>query len=444
MNFNRTGWLARYIEFRTQTPLPLVLPSSGVHVLENTSLHNDIEQAVYYFLQPTGLLYGSPVIAPFPDIEFPGNGKTDSTDSAGRIHMIFMESLCACLVADRHFLLDKLMDEDDRFPPAVSVAISYFLGKASAVDEAVMGGAGAALLTRGRELKRFEKVIAKRLNNKGLFGLRSTYNQNSFLFLDLYTCILWQRKILTEMEISQKGLQELQAQQLVWRETLIKLLIAASQADEDGQTKEIHYIRHFMKSSGLSEPVRDRLRRFMYSRLDLSDIEVGEMPWLVRRYCLELILMTLLADRVVSEKEYAFLMALADKLGLWQEEVHQSLVVLELFLMQHGERLEFLTSSPDKLGLRSRIQERAAYLLRKNLDRLVNEIRETRELYTLIMKSTKQSLTEEEKQKVREQLTDILKTIPALAVLALPGGSIILPVLIKLLPFKILPSSFED
>ena len=204
MNFNRTGWLAQYIEFRTQTPLPLILPSSGVRVVENTSIHNDIEQAVYYFLQPTGLLYGSPVIAPFPDIEFPGGGKSDS---AGRTNMIFMESLCACLVADRHFLLDELVHEDNRFPPAVRVALSYFLGNAAVVDEAAMGGAEAALPLPGGELKRFEKVIARRLNRKGLFGFRSPHNQNSFLFLDLYSCILWQRKVLTEMEISQKGLE---------------------------------------------------------------------------------------------------------------------------------------------------------------------------------------------------------------------------------------------
>lgn len=441
MNFNRRGWLAQYIELRTKTPLPLVLPSSGVHVLENTSIHNDIEQAIYYFLQPTGLLYGSPVIAPFPEFEIPSGG---GPDSHGRTHMIFMESLCACLVADRQFLLDELVDEDDRFSPALGVALSYFLGKASAIDGAVMGGGEVDLLAQGRKLRRFEKVIAKRLNGRGFFGFRSPHHQNSFLFLDLYSCILWQRKILTETEISQKGLEELQVQQLGWKETLIKLLIAASQADEDSETKEIHYIRHFMRSSGLSEPVRDRLRRFMYSRLDLSDIEVGEMPWLVRRYCLELILMTLLADRVVSEKEYAFLVAMADKLGLWQEEVHQSLVVLELFLMQHGERLEFLTSSPDKAGLHNRIQERAAYLLRKNLDRLVNEIRQTQELSALLMKATRESLDAEEKRKVREQLMDIMKTIPALAIFALPGGGIILPVLIKLLPFNILPSSFDD
>ena len=50
----------------------------------------------------------------------------------------------------------------------------------------------------------------------------------------------------------------------------------------------------------------------------------------------------------------------------------------------------------------------------------------------------------EEKQKVQNQLMDIVKTIPALAIFALPGGGILLPILIKVLPFNILPSSFQE
>jgi hypothetical protein len=96
------------------------------------------------------------------------------------------------------------------------------------------------------------------------------------------------------------------------------------------------------------------------------------------------------------------------------------------------------------MGVRDRIQERATTAVRRNLDNLVNEIKETHELYTLLMKGAKQPLSTEEKKKVRDQLTDIIKTIPALAVFALPGGGIILPVLIRLLPFNVLPSSFED
>ena len=54
------------------------------------------------------------------------------------------------------------------------------------------------------------------------------------------------------------------------------------------------------------------------------------------------------------------------------------------------------------------------------------------------------TLTAGEKDKVREQLIDLAKTIPALAIFAAPGGMLLLPILIKLLPFNLLPSSFVD
>jgi hypothetical protein len=53
-------------------------------------------------------------------------------------------------------------------------------------------------------------------------------------------------------------------------------------------------------------------------------------------------------------------------------------------------------------------------------------------------------LTEGEKRKVKAQLLDVAKTIPALAIFALPAGAIVLAVLIKVLPFNILPSAFDE
>jgi LETM1-like protein len=94
--------------------------------------------------------------------------------------------------------------------------------------------------------------------------------------------------------------------------------------------------------------------------------------------------------------------------------------------------------------LADRVTEKTQVALRKNLDRIVNEVRETQELYALLMKSRSETLSPEEKEKVRAQLYDIMKTIPTLAIFALPGGSIALPILIRLLPFNLLPSSFED
>ncbi|MEJ6675381.1 MAG: LETM1 domain-containing protein [Polaribacter sp.] len=82
-------------------------------------------------------------------------------------------------------------------------------------------------------------------------------------------------------------------------------------------------------------------------------------------------------------------------------------------------------------------------LLQKNKLRLYQELSQSKEALFLLRKSTHTPLDEEEKAKVRIQLLDICKAIPALAVFMLPGGALLLPLLIKLLP-DILPSAFKD
>jgi hypothetical protein len=82
-------------------------------------------------------------------------------------------------------------------------------------------------------------------------------------------------------------------------------------------------------------------------------------------------------------------------------------------------------------------------LLHKNKLRLYEELSQSKEAIRLIKKSTHTNLTEEEKQKVKTQLLDICKAIPAFAVFMLPGGALLLPLLIKLIP-DILPSAFQE
>ncbi len=81
-------------------------------------------------------------------------------------------------------------------------------------------------------------------------------------------------------------------------------------------------------------------------------------------------------------------------------------------------------------------------LVRKNRKRLYQELIESKELMVLITKSTHTKLTEEEKEKVKEQLIDILKGIPAFTIFMLPGGVLLLPLVIKFIP-EIMPSSFR-
>jgi hypothetical protein len=82
-------------------------------------------------------------------------------------------------------------------------------------------------------------------------------------------------------------------------------------------------------------------------------------------------------------------------------------------------------------------------LISRNKNRLFKELSESKELMVLLAKSTRRDLDEKEKKKVKKQLLDICKSIPSLTIFLLPGGTLLLPILIKFIP-KLLPSSFNE
>mgnify|MGYP001377320530 CR=1 FL=1 len=82
-------------------------------------------------------------------------------------------------------------------------------------------------------------------------------------------------------------------------------------------------------------------------------------------------------------------------------------------------------------------------LIIRNKDRLTKEIKESGELMQLLAKSTRKDLSKEEKKKVKKQLLDICKTVPSLTIFLLPGGGLLLPILIKFIP-QLLPSAFNE
>ena len=94
--------------------------------------------------------------------------------------------------------------------------------------------------------------------------------------------------------------------------------------------------------------------------------------------------------------------------------------------------------------LRRRFRRRLDDLVRDNAARIWGEVRETSELGQLLLKASTEQLSPAEQEKVNTQLIDLCKAVPALALFAVPGGSVLLPILAKHLPFNILPSSYLD
>jgi len=436
MNLTKPGWLRRYLDFRRVQAFPERLPSTGARLLADDSVHNSMDEAIYYFIQPTGIMYGLPTRLPDDTVTFPKSKYHSSQDWA---LLAFLESLFGCLVADRHFLLEGLAEEEDRLTPAIDVAAQYFLHDQASAPEGMISSITRII----RRTDRLESAL--------LHQLRPAYNRfrtpqlfsNSYLFMDLYNCILWQRNALMGGG-GPDMLDELVQGQRAQKLALIRLVIAAGWSDNMLSRYESYLVSQLIRGSRLPAVEQRALQQIAERGIGLDEIDLPPMPWLLRRFILELIMLMVLIDQEFNQRELAFVEAMIERLGLWPVELEQSRTALELFLMNQHDRLFYLDWRPSVFGIGDRLRERATLAVRANLDSIVTEIRETQELYTLLMKSTRQKLDAEEKAKVRAQLMDILKTIPALAIFALPGGGLALPIVIRLLPFNILPSAFDD
>ncbi len=121
----------------------------------------------------------------------------------------------------------------------------------------------------------------------------------------------------------------------------------------------------------------------------------------------------------------------------------QSIQDIDDFYSQNDNRIASLGSRNFVQSFYDNSSQMVIKLISRNSKRLVKELRQSKELMVLLTKSTQRDLTDEEHKKIQEQLMDIFKSIPSLAIFLLPGGAILLPLFIKFIP-KLLPSAFDD
>jgi hypothetical protein len=168
----------------------------------------------------------------------------------------------------------------------------------------------------------------------------------------------------------------------------------------------------------------------------------GNRSELESLYLCEIAHMTLLSDGVVYENEQVFLSEFALKLGLNKINQNTGYELVE-FINKNKNNLPFYNLNHPVKQFYTNTQDNIAKLVSRNKTRLLKELSESKELVKLLGKSTQNELSFEEKKKVKKQLLDICKSIPSLTIFLLPGGGLLLPILIKFIP-QLLPSAFNE
>ncbi|GLB50227.1 LETM1-related biofilm-associated protein [Neptunitalea lumnitzerae] len=164
---------------------------------------------------------------------------------------------------------------------------------------------------------------------------------------------------------------------------------------------------------------------------------------LEKRYLLDITCMTVWDDKNLEISEIDYIKKLGHDLHIANDLINNSILKVYDFFASHKEELKYLSNTNPVKNFYDNSSVMVKKLILRNSKRLLLELSQSKELVILLSQSTARELNTEEKQKVKEQLLDICKAIPSLAIFILPGGSVLLPLLIKFIP-KLLPSAFDD
>lgn len=198
-----------------------------------------------------------------------------------------------------------------------------------------------------------------------------------------------------------------------------------------------------VKSLGLPKSDVARLLEQTKNPADLSRLVTLVPEGAQERVFLQTMLAACVDGRV-SPEERELTSSLAVALGIPKKLARRIEKRVRAFVKTHGEELNPLIHAAGFAGASPPISVRIARIVFENMDALWKEIRETGDLaYLLARRASGQRLTSDQQKRMREQLIDVVKAVPSLAVFTLPGGFILLPIVLKLLPFDLRPSNFR-
>jgi hypothetical protein len=413
LNPGSKGWIDKYFSLVREGEIDL---SSAYSCGENN------EPGLHLMLGSTGIIFG--VTSHFLFIDKQVSLKWTVAE---KLRVLYLESLLLVYIHGRG---EKTMQFNS--PDFFDVLSSFYQRSEITPKVNFMGMLGVF------KPNKLESIIDERTSLPLSIDPKIWVNflQNSLVFID----VLQFREYLKDVDNPERILS---IRKKYSRAALTVLILAAHSA-EGIDRRERGLFELFLASADLSEKERTTFKSLFKSGAQLEDVPNAEvLSSLFRKYLLDLAIFASWSDSDFSTTEHHFLQKLTTYLGLGEHDLNESFSVVESFVLENQQMIPFLRFGNSYEQVFSRLSDRWALVIMRNRDKLTQEIKESRELVYLVRKSAVEELTKEEKEKVKTQFKDIIRGIPALTIFMLPGGAILLPLILKIIP-SLLPSAFRD
>lgn len=423
MRPNDKGWFKDYLELRKSSLKDLTSPEI------RRASHP--EYTLYRVLQPTGLMYGQSVASMgIPDIEH--------WEEKEKLKILLTESL----ISSSLLFYDKPLKTDEDIANAIHKTIENISNFYNNIFPELATSTKTIFGRRKSPVELAERILDKRIehasNFEGNFWIY--FFHNSLLFLDVFIFGQW---IHTNADRIVADFFRYEREEL--RFSVVKVIAAASHANKEVALEERRLYEYFVESTDLSFERRKEALKIFEEGFSIEDINLpSENSWILKRFFLEVAILTIWADKKVEQVELDFLKQFCHYLGFSDEDLENSMISIEGFMLEHWGELEYLQDKQDYQQVGEQFIKRINKLAEKNKTRLLKKIRENEEAVQLMRKASSNELTLEEKEKVRLQLIGLLKSIPTFGILALPQQFLTLPILLKILPQNLFAEGIKE
>ncbi len=283
---------------------------------------------------------------------------------------------------------------------------------------------------------KIEKILSERVKiksniTKGNYWLNQSTNGLVFVDVLLFSAFLKDREI------------DLVKRYDTFVFNLLYFLTKAAYSDGKIEEKEKRLLGYLLSSSHLKEDLKQKLANWISAPNQLEQINLFKGSNLDYKLIFELCVFVACGTHTVHPNEERNLKKIGKALNLTNLEIEEAFLVGRTFVFKNKRALAILNEDKSSGVLLKAIQKKWLLILGRNKEKLFSEIKESKELMDLIGKSAIRELSTEEKDQFKNQFYDILKSMPSLAIFLLPGGAILLPIVIKLFP-DLLPSAFKE
>jgi hypothetical protein len=413
MRPSEKGWLKEYLEFRKDLLVDLTSEAS------RKSSHP--EQSLYRIVQPTGLMYGHSV----GSLQHPNQDKWGEKD---KMKILLAESL----ISSSLLFYGKPVKNADDMSGVIVKTLENIGNFYNNIFPELSTPAKTLFGRKKTPMELAEKILDKRIERTSDFegNFWTYFFHNSLLFLDVFIFGQW---IHTNADRIVADFFRYEREEL--RFSVVKVIAAASHANKEVVYEEKKLLDFFLHSTDLSAEKRKEAIKIFEKGIDIKEIHLpSENSWILRKFFLEMAVLTIWADKKVEQGELDFLKSFCQHLGFNEEDLENSLIAIEGFVLEHWEQLGYLQNKQDYNQVSEQFIKRVAKIAEKNKGRLMKELQGSEEIMSLLKKARSNELTLEEKEQMRSQLIVILKTVPTFVIISLPQKFLTLPILLKILP----------